>query len=420
MKIAKVISIALISILIMICTAKASGQDEGRALLDKVADRYSSLKQYHFEGSVAVTLLKRGGATEVEMETVMMSDGPGKSRLEMRSPVFGIVTIVNGDTTWTYIPALNQYVKKPTAELEQKGQAAVNSIFSTLSGFGDLLKSQASQLQEINKNVKQAKILREETIYPQGTGVDCVVLEVEQEPRNIPTKDSPASMVKTLWVEKARLLIVRQQILVKWKGTEESGDFEMKTVSVLRSAKINEPIPESSFTFSPPSGAKLVDDFGAPGAANRGRTADTETGVPASPFVGKEAEDFKLKDLNGKNVELKSLRGKVVVLDFWATWCAPCREEMPHLEKLHRELKDKGLVVVGINTEDAKAARSFMKKYEYTFMTLIDDGNASVIYKIDAIPTVFVIDKEGKITSHYIGAQSEETLREAIKKAGIE
>jgi peroxiredoxin/outer membrane lipoprotein-sorting protein len=419
MKTAKVIPIALISILITICPSRASRQDEARALLDKVADRYSSLKQYQFEGTVTVTVMAKGAATEVEMQTVMMSDGPSKSRTEMMSPVFGMVTVTNGDTTWVYLSALNQYMKKPTAELEKKGRDVVNDNFSAVGGFGDMLQAQANALQDINKRVKQARILREETIYPQGTGIDCVVIEVEQEPADGPAKDKPASIVRTLWVEKARLLIVRHQILVKMKGGEEGGDTEMKTVSLLRTARINEPIPESSFTFAPPSGAKLVDDFAAPSTAKR-NVADTATGEPASRFVGKEADDFKLKDLNGKKVELKSLRGNVVVLDFWATWCAPCREEMPHLEKLHREFKDKGLMIVGINTEDAKAARSFMKKYDYTFMTLIDDGNASVIYRVEAIPTVFVLDKEGKITSHYIGAQSEEVLREAIRKAGIE
>lgn len=419
MNTAKVIPIALISILITILPSRASGQDDARALLDRVAERYASLKQYQFEGTTTVTIAAKGTATEVEMETVMMSDGPTRNRIEMRSPVFGMVTVTNGDTTWVYLPALNQYIKKPTAEIEKKARGEIDNSLTSADGFGDILKSQASALQDINKGVKTARILREETIYPQGAGVECVVVEVEHESGDGPAVARPASIVRTLWVEKARLLIMRHQILVKMKGEREGGDMEMKTVSLLRTARIDEPIPESSFTFAPPSGAKLVDDFSDPGAGRRG-VADAETGEPASPFIGKEAGGFTLKDPDGKKVELKSLRGKVVVLDFWATWCPPCREEMPHLEKLHRELKDKGLVIIGINTEDAKAARSFMKKYDYTFMTLIDDGSASNIYRIDAIPTVFVIDKAGKITSHYIGAQTEEVLRRAIKKAGIE
>lgn len=412
---AKVVSIALISILIAVFPSRASGQDEARALLDKVTERYGSLKQYHFEGTTTVTMMAKGTATEIEMQTVMISDGPTRNRMEMTSPVFGMVRVTNGETTWVYLPALNQYIEKPTAEIEKNAGGEIDGSSFGMGGFDKLLKSQVSALQDLNKRVKKARILREETIYPQGAAIDCVVIEVEQAMAD----GSPISMVRTLWMEKARLLIVRQQILIKMKGPGESGDMEIKTVSLLHTARINEPIPDSSFTFAPPSGAKLVDDFAAPRAAGRG-AADTETGEPASPFVGKEAGDFTLKDPDGKKVELKSLRGKVVVLDFWATWCLPCREEMPHLEKLHRELKDKGLVIIGINTEDAKAARSFMKKYDYTFMTLIDDGKASATYGIDAIPTVFVIDKAGKVTSHYVGAQSEETLRRAIKKAGVE
>jgi peroxiredoxin len=165
----------------------------------------------------------------------------------------------------------------------------------------------------------------------------------------------------------------------------------------------------------PASGLKAAAD----GEAKRDVGA-CNAGGP-SPVIGTEAANFSLKDLDGKSVELKAMRGKVVLLDFWATWCPPCRVEMPHLEKLHREFRDRGLLVVGINTEDAKTARSFMKKNKYTFTTLIDgDLKTSGAYGVDSLPTVFVIDREGKIASHCVGAQSEEELREAIKKAGVE
>ncbi|HKG21132.1 MAG TPA: redoxin domain-containing protein [Blastocatellia bacterium] len=414
MKTARVISISLIGVLIMLSPGRAGGQGDARALLDKVAEKYNGLKQYQFEGTTTVELKAKGVATVVEMQTIFIFDGQNRRRVEMRSPVFGFVSVINGDTAWLYLPALNQYMKKPAAEMEQKGISLADDQFSPTGGFGGLLKAQANEPQEINKRVKQARILREETLYPQGAGVDCTVVEVETEPVNGPGKGEQISAVKTVWIEKERSLIIRQQTLIRMKGLEETGGMELKTVSVLRKASINEPVPESSFTFAPPSGAKLVDDIVPPGSGRDG-------GGPTSPFVGKEASDLNLKDLSGKQVELKSLRGKVVLLDFWATWCAPCREEMPHLEKLHRELKDKGLLVVGINTEDAKSARSFMKKYGYTFMTLIDgDGAASMSYRVDAIPTVFVINKEGKITGHYVGGRSEEDLREAIKRAGVE
>ncbi|HYP26206.1 MAG TPA: redoxin domain-containing protein [Blastocatellia bacterium] len=410
MKIARVISIALIGMLTVILPPHASGQDDARALLDKVAEKYNGLKQYHLEGTTTMEMVAKGSATVVEMQTVMISDGPTRRRVEMRSPVMGFVTVTNGETSWLYLPSLNQYIKQPTAEMEKDGLSVLKDSFSNLSAFGDLMKAQVNEWRDVNKRVKQARILREETIYPQGEGVDCFVVEVEQEPTEGPLKGGPVTPIKTLWIEKDRLLIARQQTLFKMKDAGQ-GDVEVKTVSVLRSARLNEPVAESSFTFAPPSGARLVEKIAAPRKDNRG---------PRSPFIGKEAADFKLKDVSGKKVELKSLRGNVVVLDFWATWCLPCREEMPHLEKLHREFKDKGLLVVGINVEDSKAARSFMKKYDYTFMTLIDDGNTSVVYRVEGIPTVFVIGKDGKITDHYVGAQSEEELREAIKRAGIE
>jgi len=137
-------------------------------------------------------------------------------------------------------------------------------------------------------------------------------------------------------------------------------------------------------------------------------------------LAGTEASDFTLKDLDGKEVALKELRGTVVLLDFWASWCGPCRMELPHIEKLHREFKDKGLVVLGVNNEPPETARAFVKKKEYTFPTLVDaDRGVANRYQVTGIPAVFVIDKDGKIVAHYVGLRSEADLRAALRRAGL-
>ena len=134
-----------------------------------------------------------------------------------------------------------------------------------------------------------------------------------------------------------------------------------------------------------------------------------------------EAADFTLKDLEGRVVNLNNLRGKVVLLDFWASWCPPCQRELPLIEKLHKEFKDKGLVVLGVNDEGAKVAQDFNKARNFTFPTVEDvQHEVFELYHVEAFPTVFVIDKEGEISTHYVGMQSEEELRLALKKAGIE
>ncbi|MCX6135868.1 MAG: TlpA disulfide reductase family protein [Ignavibacteriales bacterium] len=138
-------------------------------------------------------------------------------------------------------------------------------------------------------------------------------------------------------------------------------------------------------------------------------------------FLPVEAADFTLKDLEGRVVNLNNLRGKVVLLDFWASWCPPCQAELPLIEKLHKEFKNKGLVVLGVNDEGTKVAQDFNKAHNFTFPTVEDvQHEIFKLYNVEAFPTVFVIDGEGEISTNYVGMQSEEELRLALSKAGIE
>ena len=138
-------------------------------------------------------------------------------------------------------------------------------------------------------------------------------------------------------------------------------------------------------------------------------------------MVGKPAPDFTLQDLAGRRVALKQLRGQVVVLDFWATWCGPCRIDMPRVEALHNELKDHGLRVFGVNGEDGQVARAYIDGNGYTFPTLSDPGMAvSQMYEVSALPTAVVIDKQGRVGAYFQGSGSKERLVAAIREAGLE
>jgi peroxiredoxin len=117
------------------------------------------------------------------------------------------------------------------------------------------------------------------------------------------------------------------------------------------------------------------------------------------------APDFTLEDLSGKQISLKSLRGKVVFLNFWATWCIPCRQEMPTMEKLHREFKEQGLQVVAINIrEGKKEARKFFDELGLTFTALLDkDGKVSEEYGAWSIPLSYFINRKGEFVGKVTG-----------------
>ena len=115
--------------------------------------------------------------------------------------------------------------------------------------------------------------------------------------------------------------------------------------------------------------------------------------------------DFTLEDLSEKRVSLKSLRGKVVFLNFWATWCIPCREEMPTMEKLHKEFKNRGLEVVAVNIkEDKKDVRKFVEELGLTFTILLDkSGNTSEEYGAWSIPLSYFINRNGEFVGKVNG-----------------
>ena len=117
------------------------------------------------------------------------------------------------------------------------------------------------------------------------------------------------------------------------------------------------------------------------------------------------APDFTLEDLSGKRLSLKDLRGKVVFLNFWATWCTPCRQEMPMMEKLHREFKGQGLEVVAINIkENKKEVRKFFDELGLTFISLLDkDGKVSEEYGAWAIPLSYFINRRGEFVGKVEG-----------------
>lgn len=126
--------------------------------------------------------------------------------------------------------------------------------------------------------------------------------------------------------------------------------------------------------------------------------------------------DFTLEDLNGNEVKLSSLKGKKVFLNFWATWCPPCRAEMPDIEKLYQETKDSELVILAVNVgEDKKAAQDFMNSNNYNFTVLLDEnGEVSRLYQVTGIPTSYFIDTEGFLGDGVSGAISLESMKEYI------
>lgn len=127
---------------------------------------------------------------------------------------------------------------------------------------------------------------------------------------------------------------------------------------------------------------------------------------------GARARDFRLESLDGSKVSLSDYEGKVVVVNLWATWCPPCRAEIPDLEAAYQDHKDKGLVILGVNIEEpAETVAPFVEEFEMTYPILLDsNGELMKTYRAQGLPMSFIVDADGIIQVRHMGFLSGEQL----------
>jgi peroxiredoxin len=130
---------------------------------------------------------------------------------------------------------------------------------------------------------------------------------------------------------------------------------------------------------------------------------------------------FTLTGLDGKTYSLDALRGKVVLLNFWATWCPPCRREMPGMEKLYRRFARKGLVVLAVSDEKRETVEAFLKDNKCTFPVALDPGRkVNTDFGVEGIPQSFLFDRQGKLSAQSIDMRTERQFLEMFQAAGLE
>jgi peroxiredoxin len=133
--------------------------------------------------------------------------------------------------------------------------------------------------------------------------------------------------------------------------------------------------------------------------------------------MGQAAPEFSLSDPDGKTINMADFRGKVVILDFFATWCPPCREEIPDFIALQNTYGPQGFTMVGVSLVTAEETKDFAAKIGINYPIMIDDGKVSNVYgPIRSIPTTFVIDKNMNIVKMYIGYRPKEEFENQIKE----
>lgn len=360
-------SVALVGCAIIFFPCCAGAQTPLQ-VLQKTAAAYRDLNSYEFR----VTVQKTHAGKVSEQRFVETGVRPEKFRIEDTDSQ-GELLLADGLDQWTLNRKANEYSK------------------STLTAD---TPTPISDFENIDQHVSQAEFAREELFVVDGKPVRVVIVRVIRDrwPRGT-LKGAQFVMYR----------IDENNFRVYKVNTYSSDDSQIVLYSIL---KWNQPVPDASFIFTPPPSSHTVSTV-------------QEQSTTFRSLLGLQAPDFTLQDTAGHSVNLQALQGKVVIVDFWATWCGPCRAQMPELQRIFLESAKKGLVVLGLNLgETAKEVVPFAAQESYTFPLLLgSEPDVSAKYFISAIPSTFVVDRHGRITFTSSGGESPDRLRSAVAAA---
>jgi thiol-disulfide isomerase/thioredoxin/outer membrane lipoprotein-sorting protein len=373
----------------------ATGQDlaREREILDQVSATYRAAERYHLAGIITVQSETQGRTQSIDVPFAIAGDGV-RRRDEVTHPMLGMLLVSDGRQFSSY--------RSQSGEFTQRPGGFPNPDSLKPGELPGIATSMLTAFREIGNGITDLRPARLDTVIFDGQPRPCWVIAGTYPGAMGPTH-------KEFWIEQSTHRVLRQRTRAHLGPDDQTGVNQDETLN-FAIVELNQPVADSLFTFRIPQGAK---------PAGSGLSLRAKAGPP--DLSGKKAYDFTLKDLAGKPHTLSKMKGKVVMLDFWATWCGPCRMQMPRVEKLKNEFSGKGLVVFAVNQgENAETAYRYLKKFNYTTTTLLDaDGKVGTQYQVAGIPSLVVIDRAGTISSHFVGLRDEETLRAALVKAGL-
>lgn len=363
-------------------------------ILKRVSQTYSALDSYEIK-AMMINEQQYDEARDIsEIPLIMAGDKSGKLRIESKHPFSGGAEISDGKTTWEYIAMRHQYTKKPATS-----DATAPVPF--------LPTDHVNRYRHLAEKAGEARLLREETLPLEGKEVLCQVLEVQFMPA-AESKQSSGTP-HTFWIAKDSALVLQEM----WDDNIDMMGIKSKvhTRIAYKSILINQPLADALFTFVPPPNAKEVDTLSI---------LKTSSG----PLPGKPAPEFSLPTVEGKNASLSDFKGKIVLLDFWATWCVPCRESSPIIEKLQATFNEKGLVTLAVDAgEEPEVVKGYLAHNPSTLPNLMDSRKTVAnLYNVDSFPAFVLISRDGKVvySSTGFGTNSEAQLRAALKQEGFQ
>jgi outer membrane lipoprotein-sorting protein/peroxiredoxin len=369
---------------------------DGRALIAESGNALRAARTYQIEQSVVVEL-SGGIEHRLQLPVKLAASNPDKLRIESDGAVGSTLVISDGENTWMYLGPVKQYTKTPAASSPEALLKSLNP------GVADILGEMKTKDPFLS-----VRVTGEETIETGGQRYECFVVESKLDRIKMPGTLTLEDGVIKMWIDKKTKLSLKQTATAVMQGGALRMPAQMNQTITMLSVKLNQQLPDALFVFTPPAGAQEVKEFEGLVRAN-------------ADLSGKDAPDFKLNSLDGKEFSLQALRGKVVLLDFWATWCLPCRRDIPSLEKIYADFHERGLVMIGMNVgENKETVAKFLAQNKLSYPIVLAGENEMLqSYSVTAFPTVVLIDREGVIYLYHVGSGGETELRDALAKLGF-
>lgn len=368
---------------------------DGVELLGKVMDTYAGLKS--FQATVAWEFVANG-KDRATSERLVFIQPPNKHRLVAMTGSMEFNSVSDGKSVLEYAGTTGRYswatpnIADATAENVKDFQLVGSLLFQLFRGQGGMgrLVSKDQGVVLVPSSDPNFALVRFTATGRAGT----TVLKINR---------------KTLLVE--QITSEYEPLVQETQNLPEEDRLRSLIVTeTFSNIKINEPMGPNVFATKAPAGVNVRDE--------RKRNETNKLGVVAE---GMEAPDFELKSLSGASVKLSSLRGRVVLLDFWATWCVPCREALPKTLAIHEKYGKDDLAVWTITNEERDLVEVFLKEQKLTSLPVLLDGEskAEKLFNVMAYPTYIVINREGEITRIFTGAPEVRELLESLKEAGL-
>lgn len=371
--------------LLLIGLAASASAQSAQDVLARVSEVYSNATSLHIVAKRQEVWSQRGHSIASDNDLEIALRGSRNYFVRMKSDGQESVAMSDGEHTWKALPSKKQWMQVAAAALDTRDAEGPDPRSRNL--YSTLTLTLAGRYVAIAKLAENPQITGEEDVKVEGQKIHCYVIRTRT-----------AGMDHELWIDHQRFVVLQH----KEKGElgEMYGEIHLKVLAM----DVNSSLPDSLFQFQPGQGWSEAEMLLLPGEVR-------------TMLTGSRAANFTLKTLEGEPVALDETRGKVVVLDFWATWCPPCREELPSVEKLRQEFAGQ-VQFFGVNDEDSGTVKDFLRKHAYELPVLMD-GRRQVHrqYGVSAIPTMLIIDRQGVIREHFVGSRSETKLRQAIQAA---